>query len=785
MSAAHGQPAIAVTTGKLVGTPVRRREDPRLLTGQAQFVDDLHPAGLLHVAFLRSPHAHALIEAVDATPARAVPGVAAVVTSADIAALPLLTPPMDAPDCLVPGRPLLARDVVRFAGEAVAAVVATSRYAAEDGRDAIAVRYHALSAVGSLAAARAATVAVHAARPDNAYYRRTVESGDIAAAFAQADLVIERRFRHPRLAAVPLETRGTVAAYDAAAGALTLWASTQAPHTLRAAVARMLGLPLDQVRVVAAVVGGGFGLKTHIYPEDVLVAWLARHLGRPVKWVADRQEDFLAATHARETEVAMRAAVRRDGVLLGLEATVEGNVGAYAIYPQGPPLSAPGTAAMLPGPYRLRHYRATVVGYATHAPPDGAYRGVGQPVAALVHERLMDLIAQATGLDPADVRRRNLIRDDEFPYTSATGMVYESGQYHALLERTLAALDYAALRREQAALRRQGRYLGIGLACVVEFSAAGSANYRRRGVLAVPGYDAARLVLEPSGRVVVWTSLPAMGQGLETTFAQLVADGLGVSLEQVDVRQTDTAHAPLGSGCFGSRSAIVGGGALHHATAALRERLLAGAAELLEVSAADLELADGAVAVRGVPGKAVAYAEIARAAAAGGGPGLVAEGDFDPPAQTFPSACHAAVVEVDVATGQGYVVVEDCGPLINPTIVDGQVQGAVAQGLGGALYEEIVYDEHGQLHTGSLMDYLLPGAPEVPALEIDHLATPAPGVPGGFKGVGEGGVIGATPAVANAVADALAPLGVEPDELPLTPERLHRWLRAVPPLPHR
>jgi carbon-monoxide dehydrogenase large subunit len=536
-------------------------------------------------------------------------------------------------------------------------------------------------------------------------------------------------------------------------------------------IGELLGLPAEHVRVCTMDVGGGFGQKAHTYPEDVVVAWLALRLGRPVKWVEDRSENLLAASHARDQFVRVRAAADADGRLLALDADVTCDVGAYGVYPHGHLLEALGTPAMIPGPYRLSSYRYHSRAVATNKCPEGAYRGVGLPVSAFVHERMMDVLASEMGIDRAEIRRRNYVGAEQMPYTTVTHQRYDSGDYGLALERALQAIDYDSFALQQSEARSRGRLLGLGISSYVEYTGMGSQVFHGRGMVGIPGHDSAWLALGSDGRVTVWTTLPAMGQGVATTFAQLAAGALGIEPTQVRVARSDTGVGTGGgTGAFASRSAVVGGGAIAGAAAEMLRRLLDDAAERLEVSPADLELAGERVAVRGSPRHGVALAELA---AAGAPHRYDTDGSFDPPRTAYPYATHACRVEVDATTGEvevlDYVVAEDCGRIINPAIVEGQTHGAVAQGVGGTLYESLVYDNQGQLVTASLIDYLVPTAMEVPAMRLQHLQIPAPESPNGVKGVGEGGTLAPPGAIANAVTNAL---GVEMNELPLTPERV-------------
>jgi carbon-monoxide dehydrogenase large subunit len=729
---------------------------------------------MLAVAFVRSPHPHAHVAAVDATGARALPGVAAVVTADDLrgAARPL-SPRLTGGGFSPTAWPALADGEVRFCGEAVAAVVAETPYLAADGRERVRIEYEPLRALASVDDALAA---------DDVLFRRSGSRGDVEGAFARAAHVLRERFTHGRLAAAPLEPRGLVADWDGEC--LTVWASTQIPSVLRSTLATALELEETRVRVVTPDVGGAFGLKVHVFPEDVAVAALARRLRRPVKWVEERREQLTAAAHAREQRFDVELAADAAGVVRGLRARVVSDGGAYHIYPLTGALEPLGSAAILPGPYRPEAYAWEALTVTTHKPPLGAYRGVGMTMGAFVMERMLDLLAERLALDPAEVRRRNLIQAHEYPFTSASGMTYDSGDFPRALEQALARADYETLRRAQALARAEGRLIGVGVACYTEYTGMGSEVFRRRGMEDVRGVEAATVTVDPDGAVRCALSFSSQGQGHATTIAQVVADRLGVALERVRLAASDTAVAPTGAGAFGSRGAVAIGGTVGVAADRLRARLQALAGHRLEAAAADVVLHDGRAHVRGFPERAVPVAELARlaySAPLGGlpadiGPGLSETVFFDPPGPTFSGAVHVAQVEVERETGrvrvQRYVVVEDCGPVVNPTIVEGQIHGAVVQGLGEALLESVVHDAQGQILTATFMDYALPKADDVPALEIGHLQTRSPLMPGGVKGMGEGGTIGAPAALANAVADAVRPLGIRVTSLPILPESL-------------
>jgi aerobic carbon-monoxide dehydrogenase large subunit len=755
----------------VIGRPVRRREDRELLTGGAGFLADRAPSEALHIAFARSTHAHAELTGVDVRASAAVPGVTLAFSSEDLGLGPLVAD-LGRPGARRIERPILPRDRVRFTGEAVAGVVARDRYLAEDAAERIAIGYSSLAPVTSIEAALDAGLPALHAGDGNVIFEESYEFGDPEGAFAEAATVVERSFRTPRYSAAPIEPRGVLAMPEP--DRLVVWSSTQIPHILEEALARLLGV--DRVSVCCPDIGGGFGQKAHVFPEEVAVAWAALRLGEPVLWMEDRVENFLSATHAREQLVRARVAADAYGRLLALEAEVYSDVGAYAIYPWGQVLEALGTPMILPGPYVLPAYRYRTHSVATNKAPQGAYRGVGLPVAAFVHERLMDILAADLGLDRAEVRRVNYIPPERFPYATATGLRYDSGRYQAALDLALERIGYDDFAAERRRATPTGRRLGLGFASYVEWTGTNSETYRQRGMRNVRGYDAGRVAMREDGTFSVWTSCPALGQGVATTFSQLVAEHLGVPLELVRPELLDTEQAPRGSGSFASRSAISAGGALISVASRLRERMVDLAAEALEARQDDIVLDHGRAVVRGSPGRGLRFAELFALAEPGG---LDIAEHYDPEQTAYPYATHACVVAVDQTTGAieivRYVVVEDCGPEINPLIVEGQVHGATAQGIGGALWEAMRYGDDGQPLTASLMDYLVPGACEIPTLLVEHLETPAPDLRAGFKGVGEGGTLAPGPALANAVADAL---GIEVNELPIAAEKITRGGRS-------
>jgi carbon-monoxide dehydrogenase large subunit len=777
---------------RYVGQRIKRTEDPPLLMGRAHFMGDLRVAGLRAVAFLRSPHAHARIVAIDARAALAIPGVEVVVTGADLA--PSTRPiraAMSGEGYKESSWPALAVGKVRFAGEPVAAVVAADQYRAEDALEAIQVVYDPLPAVVDVEASmRSGAPRLHEDLPDNILFHTHFENGAVEPALASAQIRIAETFRHGRCSSVPMEPRGVMAFVDPVDGMLTVWASSQSPHLMRSGLAESLGMPDSRIRVLCPAVGGGFGPKMHLYPEDVVVAQLARRLRHPVRWLEDRRENLLASAQARDHVNHVEIGARKDGTLLALKSTLICDSGAYSVYPVTASLEPLTAAGILPGPYKLPALAYDAYAVATNKCPAGAYRGVGMALGTFVRERLVDMIARRAGLDPVEVRRRNFVDAGELPFATASGLVLDSGDPKRSLERALARADYAGLR-SQPRRTPGGKYRGIGVAAYTEFTGLGSGTFRRRGMRQVAGHDAATVRVEPTGEVRAFVSAASQGQGHATTLAQVLADELGVDLAAVTIVEGDTERCPYGSGSFASRSMVVSGGALILAARRVREKIGKIAAHMLEAAPEDLTIEGGTIAVRGAPGRTLTVTDVAALAyrPAGGtlppgvDPALEATQYYDPPPATFANGSHVAVVEVDPETGQvalvRHVVVEDCGRIVNPMIVDGQTHGAIAQGIGNALYEEIGYDDNGQPLTTSFMDYLIPGAMDVPPLEIVHMETPPAVTVSGFKGMAEGGTIGSTSAVANAVADALAPLGIDVRDLPLTPDRVYRLIKGA------
>jgi len=757
-----------------IGRPLKRREDHRLLVGGGRFVDDLRPPRCAHLVLLRAPHAHARITRIGVERARRAPGVLAVVTGAEVSHLGPMPVNRLVPDMRVPPHPIIADALVSAAGTPVAAVVAESPYVARDAVEQIDVEYEPLAALPEPEAAvgdGAPTLFPDIER--NRSFTRTLSAGDAAGAFRTAGRVVSLRVAQPRLAGVPLEPRAALAVFEPSTEELTLWVSCQAPFRIRAEIARLLGLPESRVRVIAPDVGGGFGVKSGPYREEILLAWLVRRLGRPIKWVATRSEDQITTNHARGSVCEGELAVDAEGRIAALRARVVAPLGACLMNAAaGPPWNH---ARLLPGAYVVPACDITVTGALTTTTPVAAYRGAGRPEACFFIERLMDTAARAIGLDPAEIRRRNFIPPARFPFRTVTGQVYDSGDYEKALELALAAADYTRLRREQAERRARGEIVGVGIASYIEPAAL--------------GWESGSLKVERSGRVTAITGSSAHGQGHETTFAQIVADHLGVTPEDVVVVHGDTRSGPEGFGTFGSRSVALGGGALARVAGDVREKGRRIAAKLLEAADPDVVNVPGGFQVIGVPQRRVTWHQVAAAAYAGGAalpagetPGLEASTYFQPEGEVWSFGAVVCAVTIEGETGrlaiERLVWVDDAGTVINPLLAEGQLHGALAQGLGQTLYEAIAYDRDGQLLTGTLMDYAIPRADDVPPVELEKMHTPSPRNPLGAKGLGEAGCIAIPPAVVNAAVDALAPFGVAHLDMPLTPARLWAELRS-------
>ena len=762
-----------------VGRAIRRVEDPALLAGHGRFTADLPAA--LRVRFVRSPVAAGRIERI------AIPEGANVVTAADLAALKPIMPALHKFGYVPIAQPVLASGCVRFVGEPIAAAVAASEAQAEDIADAVSVDIAASAAVIDAGAALAdGAPLVHAQAAGNLVVEGKVETAGFAAAQGAAHRLIAIELRSRRQNATPLEARAGHAAFDPVSGRVTLTCATQMPHLLRTAIADLIGMPEGELRVVAPDVGGGFGQKMSLVPEYVVLVWLARKLKSSVAWTEDRRENLIASFHSRDQSVRLQGAFAADAKLLALSAEVVANVGAYSCYPTTCAVEPLMAMAELPGPYDVRAYACVARGVLTNTCPMAPYRGVSRPVITTALERLMDAAAAEFGMEPVEIRRRNLI--EKFPYTSVTGLIFDAGSYQQTLEIAAAAIDVPAFRRRQQQARSQRRYLGIGFAAFSERTGYGTPAFAARGMGVTLGWETVELAMDPSGWVEVRIGASPHGQGLRTTIAQLVADELGLAPDRIKVVHGDTDRTPYGWGTFASRSLVIAGGASVLAARKVRAKLKKIASHLMEAAADDIVLTDGVARVAGTD-RALPIETLARAAyhqvhlfKGEIDPAICETATYDPPG-TFSNACHACIVEVDPETGRvtiaRFVVAEDAGRLVNPMIVDGQIVGGVAQGIGNALLEEIVYDEGGNILTATLADFLPPTSREMPPIELLHLETLDGTTITQAKGLGEGGAIGAPAAVLNAVNDALALFGVTIEEIPATPRRIRAALRQA------
>ncbi|MFJ9009605.1 xanthine dehydrogenase family protein molybdopterin-binding subunit [Streptomyces canus] len=776
-----------------VGTARLRKEDARLLTGQTRWTDNIDATGMLHLAVLRSPMAHARIDRVDVSPALERPGVVAAFSGADLAegmgSLPCAWPVTE--DIVLPDHPPIATAEVRYAGDPVAVVVARDRYAAADALEAIEVDYTPLPPVLDLEAAlEPEAPLVHSDKGTNRCYDWPLRTGeDFAAVRQRAEVTLKRRYHQQRLIPNAMEPRAVVVTPIAASDEYTVYSSTQIPHILRVMLAVVTGVPEHKLRVVAPDVGGGFGSKLQVYGEEALTLAVARRLGRPVKWTESRSEGYLATHHGRGMIQDIEIAADRDGTLLGLKADLLVDMGAYLM------LVTPGIpilgAFMYPGIYKMGSYELNVTGVFTTRTPTDAYRGAGRPEATYAIERIMDELADELGLDPVELRRRNWIRHEEFPYTTIAGLTYDSGNYEAATDKALALFDYDKLRAEQADRNQRGDSvrLGIGVSTYTEMCGLAPSRVLRDLRYAAGGWEAASVRMLPTGKVEVVTGTSPHGQGHVTSWSQIAADVLGVPFDDVQVVHGDTRTAPQGMDTYGSRSLVVGGTAVHHAATKVVDKARKVAAHLLEASERDLEFAGGVFSVKGSPDARRTIQEIAFETFTshdlpdGVEPTINAGHLTDPDNFSYPHGTHLCAVEVDTETGRtrirSYVGVDDVGRVINPMIVEGQVHGGLAQGIAQALYEEAVYDDEGNLVSGTMADYLVPSAPDLPEFVTDRTETPATTNPLGVKGVGEAGTIAATPAVVGAIVDALRPLGVRDLRMPCTPERVWQALKEA------
>ncbi len=771
---------------KLVGQRVKRREDPRLIQGLGTYVDDIKIVDMQHVAFKRSDVAHGRIRSLDTSAAEGMPGVKAVLSGAQIAEfvgpMPIGTP-FPSPD-----HHAVAVDAVRYVGEAVAVVVATDRYVARDAADAIVVDYEVLPAVVDVEQAMTGQPAqVHADFENNLAVAlvpsgtgvsadlKTIDDSAIDKAFADAEVVVSQRMLNQRLAPTAMEPRGVVAHYEPGKDTMTIWSSTQNPHILRSFIAAMNGMGQDQVRAIAPEVGGGFGAKINIYAEEYVVAGLSKRFGLPLKWTEDRSEAFLATTHGRDILGYIDIAATRDGKVLGMKLRLIADIGAYNMLLTAaiPTL----TMMMANATYDIPAIRTTLTEVFTNKTPTDAYRGAGRPEATYFVERGMDMLARELGMDPAELRRKNFIQPDQFPYATQMGAVYDSGDYGKALDRALENASWDELKQQRDAAQAEGRLVGLGLAMYVEVCGLGPSSSLPTG-----GWEHSQVTVERDGRISATTGASPHGQGNETTFGQMLADQFGVPLEHITIHHGDTGVVKQGIGTFGSRSQAVGGTAIHLAGAKVKEKMAKYAAALIEANEDDLVFEDGRISVKGAPDSGKTFAEIAAYAYVpvplpeGLTPGLSEEAFFEPANNTYPFGCHIALMEIDRETGEPtllrLVAVDDAGNLINPLIVEGQVHGGLAQGIGQAMIEEVRYGEDGQPLTGSFMDYAVPRASDLPRFEMDSTVTPTPVNPLGAKGVGEAGTLGSTPCVVSAAVDALSQFGVTHIDMMLRPEKL-------------
>ena len=759
-----------------VGARVKRKEDWRLLRGAGKFVGDIRLTGMVHAAILRSPCAHARILNIDTKPAAKAPGVLGVFTAADIPAMKTI--PMRTGR--IPGlersqQTPLAKEKVRYVGDPVAVVVAEDRYVAEDALELIEVEYEQLGAVTDLRdAIQSGAPTLHEAVSNNIAANFQVNVGDIERALAEADLVLEEEFSAQRHGAVPMETRGLVAEFDEARGILTVWGPTKMTHTNWRMLSELLGLPQSCIHFIEPDVGGGFGARGEFYPEDFLIPFAAMHFRRPICWIEDRSENLKAMNHSREQKHRVKIGAKKDGTIVAMEAEILFNMGGYTRTHGGVPAIA--ASAMLRGPYRIKNYRCNVFCILTNKTPAGTYRSPGRYEANFVRERMLDLLAHRLGLDPAEVRRRNFIRPEEMPYNNGPHpfhyMIYDTGDYPAQLEHALQRIGYESLKSNCAAARQQGRALGVGIGCFIETSGLGPWEY-------------ARVEIDNAGKVVLYSGCNSVGQGVDTCLSQIVADELHVSIDDVRVVHGDTDKVPYGHGSNASRTTVMAGSAALGASQKVKDKLFRIASAALEIDPEDLTLHGGKVCVRGAPERSLSYAEIAQLALPGAAlkrgfdPGLSEESFFASDQRPFPYGVHVAVVEVDRETGTvkvlDYLIAEDVGKKINPMLIEGQMAGGLAQGIGGALLEEFVYDADGQPLSTSFMDYLIPTAMEVPRAQLVSTEEfPTPLNPLGVKGAGEGGITAVGAALANAISDAL---GVEVTRLPMKPDYLHELAR--------
>ncbi|HSY52184.1 MAG TPA: xanthine dehydrogenase family protein molybdopterin-binding subunit [Thermoanaerobaculia bacterium] len=778
---------------RILGSGIKRREDPRLVTGQAKYTDDIVLPGMVYMSVVRSPYGHARIKRIDTKKAAAMPGVLGVYTGQQLKEAGFGPIPcawvVPGSDTKTPPYPPVAIDIVRYTGNAVAFVVAHGRSQARDAADAVDVSYEPLPVVvDGFKATQPKAPQLHDGVPNNVCFHWHVTGGDVDAAFKSAEVIVKDHIINQRLIPNAMEPRGAVAQYLGATGEITLWSTTQNPHIARFLISLDTGIPEQKIRVIAPEVGGGFGSKIPHYPEDSMAIFASKILNRPVKWTESRSENYRATIHGRDHIQDVELAAMKDGTIVGLRAKVWANLGAYlSTASTGIPTILHGL--MLSGVYKIPNIHEDVYGVFTNTTPVDAYRGAGRPEATFMVERMIDLLAHELKMDPVAVRRKNMIPPFTDGYQVATGLTYDTGNYEGALAKALEMAGYEKLRKQQAEMRAKGQYLGIGLCTYAEICGLGPSQVA--GAVGFGGglWESAIVRFHPSGKVNVMVGISPHGQGEETTFAQIVASELGVGVDDVEITHGDTEKTPMGWGTYGSRGTAVGSGALMGALKKIKDKAKTLTAHLLEASVDDIDYADGKFFVKGSPGKSKSIQDVALMAnvawnmPAGLEPGLEASSFFDPPNFVYPFGAHIAVVKVDAETGEisleRYIAVDDCGKVINPMIVAGQIHGGIAQGLGQALWEGAVYDDDGQLLSGSMMDYAVPKAAFFPKFELAMTETLTKVNPLGVKGIGETGTIASTPALYNAVADALAPLGVKTINMPLTPERVWRAIREA------
>ena len=771
----------------IFGSSVKRVEDPRMITGRGKYTEDMNLPGMLYATFLRSPYANAMIKSIDLSRALVSPGVIAVYTGKDLAGklspVPCAWPVTNA-DIRVPAYLPITADHVRYQGDPVCVVVAEDRYSARDALDLIDVEYEVLPVVvDQEKAVEKGAPLLYKEVPDNIAFHWNVVFGDADSAIRNADVVIRKRLVNQRLQPTAMETRGAIASYEPGTESLTVWMTSQNPHIHRFLLSAMTGIPEHKLRVVSNDVGGGFGSKIPCHGPEAVVAVLAKELKRPVKWIEDRSENYHATTHGRDHVDYVELAAKKDGTITGLRVKTYSNMGAWLS------TAAPGVPTILfglvlGGPYRIPNVSCEVFGVLTNTTAIDAYRGAGRPEATYILERSIDMLSRELKMDPAEVRKKNFIPKDAFPYTAATGLIYDSGNYEAALEKAMDSIGYSDFRKTQAKLRQEGKLVGIGISSYVEMCGLGPSSVVRSTGFGLGLWDSTTVRVHPSGKVSVFTGGHPHGQGEETTFAQIAVNELGAKLEDVDVIHGDTDRIPFGMGSYGSRTTAVAGSAIAIACRRIKDKGRKIAAFLLDTREENVQFESGVFQVTGMPERAKNIAEVAIASYAAGGlelpagmePGLESTTFFDPPNFTFPFGTHICIAEVERETGEirirRYVAVDDCGNQINPMIVEGQIHGGIAQGIGQALLEETLYDENGNLMTGALGDYSIPGAMEMPFIETFSTCTPSPSNPIGVKGIGEAGTIASTPAVVNAVIDAIQHLGVEHIDMPLKPEKV-------------